>query len=263
MPAMEPALGVLLLWLLFGGTHVGLGAARVRAALVRRLGEGGFIALFSAVSAVSFAALVAYYATHRFEGAAGPGLAAVPAVRWTLLVLIGAGFVLMGPALAVYPRLPMALFGQPIRTPYGIERVTRHPFFMGVTLFGLGHMLLATHLAGTVFFAGFAALSIAGARAQDRKLAARRGEAYSAYLGATSLVPFGAVLAGRQRVVLRELPLVALAMGLGLALFLRAVHGSILSHGGAWFIGIVLAGAALAALSAWRRKRRLARAPAR
>ena len=47
---MEPALVVAVLWMLFGGTHIGLATRRVRAALVARLGEGGFTALFSAVA---------------------------------------------------------------------------------------------------------------------------------------------------------------------------------------------------------------------
>ena len=40
---LPPAATVALLWLVFGGAHVGLASARVRAALVARLGEGGFL----------------------------------------------------------------------------------------------------------------------------------------------------------------------------------------------------------------------------
>ena len=51
---MEPVVGVMLLWLVFGGTHVGLATRPVRGALVARLGDKGFGVLFSAVSVVSF-----------------------------------------------------------------------------------------------------------------------------------------------------------------------------------------------------------------
>ena len=51
---MEPAIIVGLLWLLFGGTHVGLATRRVRGRLVDVVGEGGFFALFSLVAALTF-----------------------------------------------------------------------------------------------------------------------------------------------------------------------------------------------------------------
>src|SRR5205814_7251177 len=109
---MAPVLGVLALWALFGGTHVALASGRVRAALVARLGEWGFMLVFSLVAAVSFSALVSFYAAHRFEGSAGPSLGAVPALRWVLIAVVAAGVVLVTASLAVYPRSPMALFNE-------------------------------------------------------------------------------------------------------------------------------------------------------
>lgn len=47
-------------------------------------------------------------------------------------------------------------------------------------------------------------------------------------------------------------------LGLAVAAALRAVHASIFAHGGAWVIGVVLAGAALSAGRAWRRAQRVA-----
>ena len=44
---MASVLGVTALWLVFGGTHIGLATRRVRDGLVSRLGERGFVALFS------------------------------------------------------------------------------------------------------------------------------------------------------------------------------------------------------------------------
>jgi hypothetical protein len=70
------------LWLLFGGTHIGLATRPVRSRLVARFGEAGFTAIFYLVAALSFAWLISYYAAHRFDGAAGLDLAALPAARW-------------------------------------------------------------------------------------------------------------------------------------------------------------------------------------
>ena len=67
---MEPAIVVALLWVLSGGTHVGLASRRVREPLVAALGELGFFGLFSLVATLTFWALIAYYAGHRFDGVA-------------------------------------------------------------------------------------------------------------------------------------------------------------------------------------------------
>jgi len=253
---MEPALAVALLWLVFGGLHVGLATRRVRAALVARLGEVGFTAFFSVVATAFFTLLVRYYAGHRLEGSAGLALGHVTALRWALMAVIVFGVVLAMASLVTYPVSPMALFTATVRPPRGLERVTRHPFFMGFALAALAHVPLATRLVGAVLQAGLAALAIVGAWHQDRKLAALRGRPYDDYVAQTSAVPFGAILAGRQRLVWRELPYAALALCLAAAVWLRAVHGAIFDHGGAWVVGVVLGGAAAVGLVSWRRARR-------
>jgi uncharacterized membrane protein len=254
---MEPALIVGLLWLGFGISHIGLATTAIRARLVARFGEAGFTAAFSIVAAAWFTAVVRYYATHRWEGAAGPALAAVAVVRWPMMAVIGAGIALMVAGLVAYPRLPSALFAQPIAPPRGVERITRHPFFVGVALLGLGHTLLATRLVGTVFALGLALVALLGAWHQDAKFLARRGRPYAEYLGATSTVPFAGVLAGRQPLVGRELPVGPLVVGVALALLLRAAHPVLFAHGGAWIVVVVLGGAGIATLQSFRRARRL------
>ncbi len=254
---MEPAITVGLLWLLFGGMHIGLATRRTRAALVARLGEGGFMALFSALASMSFAGLIAYYAAHRFDGAPGPALGSVPALRWTLMALVVIGIALIAAGSVAYPGSPYDSFGETTRPPRGIERVSRHPFFAGTVLLAVPHALLATHLVGTVVFAGFALLAILGAWHQDAKLRGRRGKPYADYLAASSALPFAAIAAGRQRLDWGELPFGALGVGIALALALRAVHDSIFAHGGAWVIIAVVGGGAILTWQSWRRAQRV------
>jgi len=253
---MEPALGMTLLWLLFGGTHVGLATRRIRTALVDRWGEWGFRLLFTLVASVSFTLLVRYYANHRLEGAPGLAAGSLAALRWPLMALIVMGVALTIGGLVAYPASPTALFAHRVPPPRGLARITRHPFFVGLSLVALAHVLLAPRLVGTVFQGGFALLALAGAWHQDRKLLAERGAAYGEYMASTSVMPFGAILAGRQRIVWRELPLGALGAGLALAFALRLVHASLFANGGAWFVGAVLGVAALATLLSWRQARR-------
>ena len=258
---MEPAVTVGFLWLVFGVLHIGLATRRVRAALVARLGEHGFRALFSLIAGVTFVVLVRYYAAHRLEGAPGLALGDLTALRWPLMAMIVFGIVLAFASLVSYPASPMAMFTHAVPPPHGLERITRHPFFMGFALASLAHVLLATRLVGAVFQAGVAVVAIVGAWHQDRKLLTLRGRPYEAYLAATSLVPFAAILAGRQRLVWRELQYGTLAVFAGVAVWLRTVHGAIFAHDGAWVITATLGGAAVLGLASALRARRRRRPP--
>src|SRR5439155_841181 len=133
---MESVLGLVALWLVFGGTHVGLATRRVREALVSRLGEFGFGGLFTLVAAVSFSVLVWFYAAHRFDGPPGLALGAVPALRWPLMAIVVVGIAMMAASLVGYPSSPMAVFNHSVRPPWRMERVTRHAFFVGVAFGG-------------------------------------------------------------------------------------------------------------------------------
>lgn len=254
---MDPALPMACLVLLFVGTHIGLASRSVRASLVGRLGEGGFVALFSLVAAASFSLLVHYFANHRLEGVTGPALGDVSVLAARALeVVIVIGFVLIGASQASYSGSATEVLAKRVRPPRGIERVSRHPFFFGLGLVALAHLLLTARLVGAVFWGGIALLTFVGARHQDAKLLKRRGEAYAEYLASTSFVPFVAVLAGRQQIVWREIPWLAAGLGLVLAGVLHLVHDHIFDFGGALVITVIVGGAAVALLQAVRRARR-------
>jgi uncharacterized membrane protein len=251
---MGPATTVGLAWLLFGGTHVGLSTRPVRTRLVARLGEAGFTALYFFVATVTFTILVGTYGALRDAGAGG--FAAGPTLRAALAAVVVAGIVLVVAGVVPYPRSAYALFRttSPVE-PRGMERLTRHPFFAGTALVGVAHALLAHRLTGVVFFGGLALFALAGAWHQDRKLLAVRGDQHAAFMKRTSLVPFAAIVTGRQRLVVRELPLGAIALGAATAWLLGGpAHAAIMAHGGAYVVLAVVGGGTLAALQAWQRE---------
>ena len=90
---------------------------------------------------------------------------------------------------------------------------------------------------------------------QDRRLLRSRGEAYRRWIDETSAVPFAAIAAGRQRLVVAELPVAAMVAGVGVGVALRAFHGSLMADRGAWFVGVVVAGSVVLGGSALRRAR--------
>jgi uncharacterized membrane protein len=255
---MQSVLVVSGLWLLFGGSHVGLATSRVRQALVSRAGVQGFTWIFAVIAALSFSALVAGYSQVRFTGPAGIGLTTTSWGRGLLTATSAAGVVFMIGALAPsgYWDSPGAVFVQGVRPAYGLERVTRHPFFAGTVLTMGSHALLATHMTGTIFFGGFVVLAVVGPVHQARKLSARKGEAFARYLASTSAIPFVAIVRGRQPLALRELPWPALALGVLIAFGVRHLHEGIFAWYGAPFIVAVAGGGLLIGVINMRRERR-------
>lgn len=254
---MPPGLtGTTALVVSFVLTHLGLGQPPLRDALADRIGSVRFTVLYALVAWGSLGALVYRYMVERSQSPPGLGLAGIAWVQTTAIVLMGAGMVLMVAILAPsgYLRSAAVVFGRTTRAPGGMERVTRHPFFIGLALLCIGHILVAPRLAGVIVFGGFGLLAVLGGPLQDRKLRARRGQSHEAYLAATSIVPFIAVLRGRQTLVAAELPWLFLVLGIPAAWVARRVHGTGL---GPWLVMGVLVIAPLwfAVASAFRHHR--------
>jgi len=112
--------------------------------------------------------------------------------------------------------------GRLAQPPQGIVRVTRHPFLAGIGLWALVHLIANGDVASLVFFATWAVVALAGTVSIDRKRRRLLGAAWEPFAAQTSVVPFAAVAAGRNRFRLREIgawrrgiALVAYALMLG------------------------------------------------
>lgn len=231
-------------WLLFGGSHVVLAAAPIRDRAVNRIGRHAFLWGYLVVASLLFSALVIAYANVGSLGPRGIDLGSVAWGRPIAIGVISIGVVLMtaGFAPAGYWESPSAVLMEGVRSPRGLERITRHPIFAGVVLIMGAHALLARSLAGTVFFAGFVALAVFGPVHQARKLRARHGEPFERYLATTSAIPFLAIVRGDQRLVLRELPWLWIALGVAAVLALHRFHAGIMAYDGAPLIAGVVGG---------------------
>ena len=134
---MSPTLAIVGLWLGFAGSHMILSSDPLRRSLVARLGAGPFLGLYSVVALAFFVPLVRTYFAHKH---AGPLLWSIPLgtpLRMAIYVAMAVAFVLMVAGL-VRPSPADIVPGDP--TPHGAQRLTRHPLFMGLGLFGLLHL---------------------------------------------------------------------------------------------------------------------------
>lgn len=216
---LEAWLVVLLLWIAFAATHMGLSSLRLRPRLVAALGERGFLGLYTAVSFATFVPLVWVYLENRHSGPQLWGNPLGPISLWILYVAMGAAFTLVVAGLA--QPSPASLAGRGRFDAHGVQRLTRHPVFMGVGLFGALHLLPNGFASDVVFFAGFPVFALVGCRHQDRRKREQLGEPYQRYCQRTPFLPFTGpeTLQG-----LRELPLAQLALGVAVTWILRWLH---------------------------------------
>ena len=203
--------------------HVGISGTSLRDAVVARLGEGRFMLAFSIASVVSITLLVLAW-----QNAETTVLWSAPAwLRWILALLMLPSFVLF---MASHKRNPTAVGNKGLgEDPRGIQRVTRHPMLMSFAIWALVHVIGNGDTAALVFFGAFLVTAVAGMPSIDAKLARRHGEAWAGFAAKTSILPFGAILAGRNRLVLAEIgwmpPVVGLILWAALLHFHRAVFG--------------------------------------
>jgi uncharacterized membrane protein len=221
---MDSVLGILLLWLAFTATHVGMSSLRLRPRLAGALGEGGFIAVYSIVALAIFVPLIRLYFTSKHAGEMlwvvprGPLFSAVVYTGMAIaFVLLVSSFLRQSPG-AIVP-------GD--TTPRGVYRITRHPMVMAFVVFALVHLLPNGSTADVAFFGGFALFALVGAAHQDQRKLATGPAGYRAFYDHTPFFPF----TGRETLKgLRELSPLAVAGGLLLTLTVRYFHST-------WFGG--------------------------
>jgi uncharacterized membrane protein len=203
MPGFVWALGGFVL------LHVGISATGMRAALVRRLGEGPYRGLFALASAALLVWMIVTFGQVRADPAdllnqalwTPPAWGRHAAQGLTLLAFLLAvpGLLTPGPTTAGMERRT----GE--EAAKGVLRITRHPFLWGVALWAAGHLLANGERYSVMLFGALGAMSLLGTRSIDRKGAARAPEAWARFKAVSSNVPFAAIVQGRNRLVLREI----------------------------------------------------------
>ena len=190
-----------LLWVF---VHVGVSGTALRGQVVARLGETGFTIAFSVASVASIALLV-----QAWQGAETTPLWFAPGwVRWILALLMLPAFVLFACSLIGNPT---AMGGAKLLAagPRGIQRVTRHPMLWSFAIWAAVHVIGNGDTAAIVFFGAFLVTALAGMPSIDAKMAKRHGQDWADFAAATSILPGGAILAGRGRLDLREIGWIA------------------------------------------------------
>lgn len=220
---------------LFVLIHIGISATGARAALVARIGEGPYRAVFALVSLALLVWLIQGFGAMRadpFDPLNEPLWSPPAWLRWPGVALSILGVTLVvgglfspGPTLAGFEKRGLS---RP-EPAYGMLRITRHPFLWGVALWAAGHLLVNGERFALMLFGALGLMVLFGARSIDRKGRARDPEAFARFEAVSSNVPFAAIVQGRNRLALGEIGL-PVVVGLAAAFLVAFAHR--------WAIGV-------------------------
>jgi len=187
---MQPELTALIAAsIAFVGSHFLL-SHPFRAPLVARLGERGFLGVYSLVSLACFGWMVAAFRAIGQGGdvlwdGGGPVLWGIASLL-TLLAMV----LLLGSLLGVNPALPLVSARLVSASKAsGVYAVTRHPMMWALALWALAHGLVSPSPRVLVLGAAIGVLALLGAHLQDRKKAALLGEAWTGWQARTRYWP--------------------------------------------------------------------------
>jgi uncharacterized membrane protein len=203
--------------------HVGIAGTRVRNTVASRIGDAGFRGLFSVLSVAAITALVVTYQRARLGDRTQLWIAP-DWLGWLLVLLMAFAFTLLIGAFTV-PN-PTAVGGERAlgQEPRGLLRITRHPMLWSFTIWSLVHIIGNGNLVSLLFFGAFGLTALVGMPSIDRKLASRDPQGWAQLSRVTSILPFAAILSGRNRLVLREIGWIAPLAGLALWVALLLLH---------------------------------------
>ena len=196
---------------------------KVRSWLVGRLGERLYLIIYGLVSLAIVAWLIS-------AAVRAPTFVIWPFQAWQAvlpLVLMPFALILLI-ASALSPN-PLSVSLRPVSGEPALPSVvsiTRHPILWAFALWALSHLIANGDLVAVILFGGLGFFALMGMRILDRRTQRRLGPAeWARVAGPTSVVPFGAALAGRARLTLDRPMIVGIVGGLaGYVWFLLQGH---------------------------------------
>lgn len=193
-----------MLGLLLGFAIVHSGLAALRPWAEKQIGSRPYRILFALVSLPLAVVLIIYFFNHRYDGLQLWQVQGVPRVQTLVWVLSAISFLFLYPA--TFNLLEIAALQKPQVHLYetGIIRITRHPQMVGQVIWCIAHTLWLGTTFTIVTSVGLVLHHLFGVWHGDRRLQNRYGEAFESVKQRTSIIPFLAILQGRQTLKWQE-----------------------------------------------------------
>ncbi|MEM7553408.1 MAG: NnrU family protein [Cyanobacteria bacterium P01_A01_bin.84] len=204
LPAWFTSSHWVIMGLLIGFAIVHSGGAALRPQAERIIGARLYRILFALASLSLAVVLIIYFFNHRYDGLQLWQIQGVPGVRSIVWILSAISFIFLYPA--TFNLLEVAAIFKPEVHLYetGIIRITRHPQMIGQVIWCLAHaMWLGTTFTIVTCF-GLILHHLFGVWHGDKRLSDRYGEAFEKVKARTSIIPFLAIIEGRQSIEWQE-----------------------------------------------------------
>jgi uncharacterized membrane protein len=172
----------------FVGSHFVL-SHPLRKPLVKAMGEKGFLGFYSLVAFATLGWMV--WASWQV-GPESP-MSTLGTAGWIVAsLLVWLGSILFVGSHKGNPALPHPDEAmKPVKDPWGVFRITRHPMMWGFALWGIGHAMVNSTPSGLIVSEAIIVLALVGALLQDMKKRRRHGKVWRDWLDRTSFLPFG------------------------------------------------------------------------
>jgi uncharacterized membrane protein len=194
----------IMLGLLVGFAIAHSGLAALRPWGEQRIGARLYRVIFALVSLPLATVLIIYFFNHRYDGAQLWQVQGVPGVRSLVWILSAISFLFLYPA--TFNLLEVAAIQKPEIHLYetGIIRITRHPQMVGQIVWCIAHTLWLGTSFTLVTSVGLVVHHIFGVWHGDRRWGSRYGQAYETVKERTSVMPFRAIVQGKQTLKFSE-----------------------------------------------------------
>lgn len=185
------------LTLIFAVVHSGLASFRDKGE--KLIGERAFRVLFAGLSLPLALSTVVYFINHRYDGVQLWQLQSVPGLHQVVWLSNFISFFFLYPS--TFNLLEVAAVDKPKMHLWetGIVRITRHPQMVGQVMWCLAHTIWIGNSVAAAASIGLIGHHLFGVWNGDRRLAIRYGEAFDVVKSRTSVIPFAAILDGRQK----------------------------------------------------------------
>ena len=193
---------MLILLVLFAVIHSGGAALRQRAEA--RIGARAWRLLFASASIPSAVVVIGWFLAHRYDGIRLWNLQGVPGMVPLVWIGTAVRFLFLYPATYNLLEIPAVLKPQVRLYATGIIRISRHPQAIGQILWCITHALWIGSSFMLVTCFGLVAHHLFAVWHGDRRLQERFGAAFDDLKANTSVLPFRAVIDGRQQLDWRE-----------------------------------------------------------
>lgn len=186
---------------LFLGIHLGVSGTSLRDVITRVMGENAYRGLFALASLGAVVWMCVAYNQAFASDANSVLFEAGQGVRNSGILVVGLALLLAVPGVL---RTNPTSAGQEHAVIKGVLRITRHPFLIGVILWSGFHLVASGLLASVIFYGTFFLVAAIGTKAIDHKVRRKRPEDWAVISARTSIIPFAAIVTGRNSFVAKE-----------------------------------------------------------